>query len=185
MRQLAAPTGAAGERIEAERAEQQRQHQRVAGIFFEMRFGAADGKFRLALDHGGHDRNMCDFARRCAGRKLHRLRGHGTRFGAFHVELVKAGAADMRQRKAGIFRDCLVERGFGSVPGRQHAVRAVPVMRRGAIRGGGERQIISVPVHFSWSLAQGENGKPSRDPSGIHNIVAHALRGVEWMPIRR
>ena len=35
--------GTARERVEAERAEQDRQHLRVARIFFEMRLGAADG----------------------------------------------------------------------------------------------------------------------------------------------
>jgi hypothetical protein len=35
--------GTARERVEAERAEQDRQHLRVARIFFEMRLGAGHG----------------------------------------------------------------------------------------------------------------------------------------------
>ena len=58
--------GATREGIEAEGAEQQRQHQRVARIFVQMGLGAVDGNFRLALDHGGHDLDMTDFPRRRA-----------------------------------------------------------------------------------------------------------------------
>ena len=91
--------GAAGKRVEAERAEQHRQHQRVAGIFVEMRFGGGHGEFGLALDHGGHDLDMLAFARTGVGGQLPGMRGHGAGLGSLHIELMQAGARDMRQRE--------------------------------------------------------------------------------------
>ncbi len=148
--------GTARERVKAERAEQDRQHLRIARIFFEMRLGAGHGDFRLALDHGGHDLDMVFFALARAGGQLPGLRRHGARLAALHVELMQPRAADTRQRKARIFRDRLVEGVLGTVPGRQHAVDAVTVMRRGAIGGGGQRKIVSVPVHCSCSVVRGQ-----------------------------
>ena len=145
----------ARERVEAERAEQDRQHLGVARMFFEMRLGAGHGDFRLALDHGGHDLDMAFFARRRPGGQLTGLRRHGTCLAAFHVELMQPGATDMRQGKARIFRDRLVEGVLGTVPGRQHAVDAVAVMRRGAVRGGGQQKAVSVPVHCSCPWGEG------------------------------
>ena len=147
--------GAARECVEAEGAEQQRQHQRIARIFVQMRLGAAGGEFRFAVDHRGHDLDMADFPRRRACDQFAGARGHGAGFLAFHVELMQAGARDMRQREAGIFRDRAVEGGLGAVPGRQHAVDAVAVMRRGLVGSGRQQQIISVPVHFYSVVTRG------------------------------
>ncbi|XIA66409.1 hypothetical protein ACFIOY_10625 [Bradyrhizobium sp. TZ2] len=72
------------------------------------------------------------FPRGCAGDEFTGLRRHRARLAAFHIELMETGAADMRQRKARILRNRLVERILGPVPGRQHAIHAVAVMRRGA-----------------------------------------------------
>jgi hypothetical protein len=131
--------GAAGEGIEAECPEQQRQHQRIAGIFLQMRLGAIGGNFRLAVDDSRYDLDMADFPRRRAGDEFAGARGHGAGFLAFHVELMQPGACDMGQREAGILCDRAVEGGLGAVPGRQHAVDAVAVMRRGPVGGGGQR----------------------------------------------
>ena len=85
---------------------------------------------------------------RAVGRQLPGMRGHGARLGSLHVELVQAGARDMRQRKAFVFADRPVEGVLGAVPGRQHAIHALAVMRGGAVGGGRQRQIIPVPVHL-------------------------------------
>ena len=137
-----------GKRVEAESAEQHRQHQRIAGIFLKMRLGAAHRDLRLALDRGGHDLDVLALARVSAGGQLPCVRGHVACFGSLHVELMQAGARDMRQRETCIRLDRAIESLLGPMPGRQHAIHAVPVMRRGAVGGGGQRQIISVPVHF-------------------------------------
>jgi len=163
--------GTARERVEAERAEQDRQHLRVARIFFEMRLGAVHGDFRLALDRGGHDLDMAFFARGRAAGQFTGLRRHGARLAALHVELMKPRAADTRQREAWIFRDRLVERVFGAVPGRQHAVDALAVMRRGAVRGGGQRKIVSVPVHCSYSVVRGQLSGTAARPLSVPAFV--------------
>ena len=93
--------GTAREGVEAERAEQHRQHLRVARIFFQMRFGAAHGKFRLALDHCGDDLDMAFFSRRRAGGQFTGLRRHGARLAAFHVELMQPGAPICASAKPG------------------------------------------------------------------------------------
>ena len=64
-------------------------------------------------------------------------------------------APDMRQRKARIFRDRLVEGVLGAVPSRQHAVDAVAVMRRGAVGSGRQRQIVSVADHLLFPENEG------------------------------
>ena len=165
--------GTARERVEAERAEQDRQYLRVARIFFEMRLGAGHGDFRLALDHGGHDLDMAFFALARGGRQFAGLSRHGARLAAFHVELMQPGAADMRQRKARILRDRLVEGVLGAVPGRQQAVDAVAVMRRGAIRGGGQQKIVSVPVHVVVLGARRGWAKPSRGRAASTMLWLH------------
>ena len=178
--------GATGESIEAECAEQQRQHQRVAGIFVDMSLGGVDGDFRFAVDHRGHDLDVADLAGRGSCHQQPRVRGHGAGLPAVHVELVQAGAGDMRQREAGICRNRAVESVLGAVPGRQHAVHAVAVIRHGAIRSGRQQQIISVPVHFFLVRHHEGYAKPSRDVTGgIHNVVAATGEAVERMPIRR
>jgi len=116
-----------------------------------MRFGSGHSEFRFALDHGGHDLDMLAFARSGVGRQLPGLRGHGARLGALHVELMQACPRDVRQRKAFVFADRPVESILRPVPGRQHAIHAIAVMRRGAVVGGRQRQIISVPVHLRFS----------------------------------
>ena len=83
-----------------------------------MRFGAADGKFRFALDDRGDDLDVAFFPRRCAGDEFTGLRRHRARLVPFHIELMETGASDMRQRKARILRNRLVERILGTVPGR-------------------------------------------------------------------
>jgi len=113
-----------------------------------MRLGAIGGNLRLAVDDRGHDLDMADFPPRRAGDEFAGTGGHGAGFLAFHVELMQAGACDMRQRETGIRRDRAVEGGFGAMPGRQHAVHTFAVMRRGPVGAGCQRQIISVPVHF-------------------------------------
>src|SRR4051812_22817756 len=98
---------------------------------------------------------------------------------------MQAGAGDMRQCETGVFLDGAVEGLLGPVPGRQHAVDTVAIMGGGAVRGGGQRQIISVPVHFliPWRAV---NAKPSRDMRGDRdNIVTVRCEAVEPMPIRR
>ena len=105
---------------------------------------------------------------------------------AVHVELVQAGAGDMRQREAGIRGNRAVEGVVGAVPGRQHAVDAVAVVRRGAVRSGRQRQIVSVPVHFFLVRHHEGYAEPSRDVTGgVHNVVAATGEAVERMPIRR
>ena len=94
---------------------------------------------------------MADLARRRARGQFAGARGHGAGFPALHVELMQAGAGDMSQREAGIFQDRAVESSLGAVPGRQHAVDAVAVMRHGFIGARRQHQIISVPVH-SYSI---------------------------------
>ena len=83
-----------------------------------MRFGAADGKSRFTLDHRGDDLDVAFFSRGCASDEFTGLRRHRARLAPFHIELMETGAANVRQRKARILRNLLVERILGTVPGR-------------------------------------------------------------------
>ena len=50
-----------------------------------------------ALDHGGHDLDVAAFAGVAPAASCAGARGHGARLGALHIDLMKAGARDMRQ----------------------------------------------------------------------------------------
>jgi hypothetical protein len=129
---------------------------------------------------------VTDLAGCSSGYQLPRVRGHSARFVALHVELMQPGAGDMRQREARVLCNRAVEGVLGAVPGRQHAVHAIAVIRRGPIRSGRQRQIVSVPVHFFLVRHHEGYAEPSRDVTGgVHNIVAAVREAVEWMPIRR
>ena len=67
-----------------------------------------------------------------------------------------SGRPDHDAAKLAIFLDRALESLLGPVPGRQHAIHAVAIMRRGAVGGRRQRQIISVPVHFLVRDARGE-----------------------------
>ena len=67
---------------------------------------------------------MVLFSRRRAGGQFTGLRRHGARLAAFHVELMQPGAPDMRQRKARIFRDRLVE--GSSAPCQADSMQSTP-----------------------------------------------------------
>src|SRR4029450_13063435 len=87
------------------------------------------------------------------------------------VELMQPGTPDMRQRKTRIFRDRLVEGVLGAVPGRQHAVDAVAVMRCGAVRGRRQRKIVSVPVHCSCPVVRGQVTGAAARPLSVRSFV--------------
>ena len=157
--------GAPGKGVEAERAEQQRQHQRVPRIFFQVLLGASQCDLRPSLDRGGGDLDMRALARAGALRKLPRLRGQGARLRPFHVHLVDAGARDVREREVRIFGDGGVKSFRCTVPGRKQAVDAIAIKRGGAVRGGRERQIVAVQIviwHPRTGLISGQRSNALR-----------------------
>ena len=157
--------GAPGKGIEAERAEQQRQHQRVPRVFFQVLLCASQCDLRPSLDRGGGDLDMRALARAGALRKLPRLRGQGARLRPFHVHLVDTGTRDVREREVRIFGDGGVKVFRCTVPGRKQAVDAIAIKRGGAVRGGRKRQIGS-GSRFIWhprtGLIQGQRSNALR-----------------------
>src|SRR5258708_34140610 len=95
----------------------------------EMRLGAIDGNFRLAVDDRGHHLDMADFPRCRAGHELSGMRRHRTGFLALHIELMQAGPCDMRQREARVLPPGAIEGGPGAGPVRKQDTTTSSVIR--------------------------------------------------------
>src|ERR1700750_480723 len=66
--------GAPGECVQAERAEQETEAERLARKLVEMLFGAGQGHLRLSLDGCGQNLDVLAFAPACRDGQLARLR---------------------------------------------------------------------------------------------------------------
>ena len=98
--------------------------------------------------------------------KFARTRRLGTRFRAFAIGLVDAGAGDMGEGEVRIGRNRPVERLDGAGPGGKHRVMGLAIGRSRRIRGCGERQVVSIAPHGGFSCASRQESIAAAPQSG-------------------
>ncbi len=116
--------GPAGEGVEAEGPEQQREYLRIARIFGKMLFGRGHRLLALALDRRCDDLDVLALARGRGRRELPRIAGLGAGRGAFHVELMDAGAARWASAKSG--SSAIAASNAASAPCNAASIRSTP-----------------------------------------------------------
>ncbi|TMJ77667.1 MAG: hypothetical protein E6G79_24020 [Alphaproteobacteria bacterium] len=133
----------------------------------------------FALDRCRKDCDVLAFPSGCDSCQLTRQRCHGPRFGDLHVQLMDARSRDVRKREAGVFADCFIESLLAAAPGGKQQLNTVAVKRCRAIRSGGKRKTIPIPIQVPLPH---QNQRRTNVAASNHISTQAATRGC-IMPI--